>query len=282
MKNKINLAIFSMFVSLISLSLASALIIESAEIDELFPGQASPLSITLKNTLEDDIEDVSFIIDLEDSIFTTLGSSEDSEEDIREGKKENFNFILKAPSNAKPGDYNIPYEITYTDWNDNKKTKTGSFGVTVSAKTELSYGIELENNIVGEKGRLSFKVINSGLGDIGFVSVKFISTNGLEVISSSEEYIGTVRSDDFEIATFDVLYKKESASLTARLKYKDFDNNEEIKTIILPVKVYSREKALELGLIEKSSTPIYIGIVVLVAAWLIYRKIRKSRKNKKT
>jgi|TARA_Y100000034_G_C6867371_1_gene395472 hypothetical protein len=279
MKTQINLMI-SVFLVLISLSFISAVIVDSVSISALYPGQTSSLTVSVKNTLDDDVEDVSFILNLDDTSFTTSESSEDSEDEIREGKKENFNFVLKAPANMKPGDYNIPYEIKYTDVDENKTTKTGSFGITISAKTELDYNIELEDNIVDEMGKLSIKIINSGLGDIGFVSVNIVSASGFEILSSEIEYVGTVSSDDFESATFDVLFKKTSASLTANIKYKDFDNKEETKTISLPVKVYSREKALELGLIKKDNKWVYGVIAGLVLIWFIYRRIKKKRKNR--
>ncbi len=279
MKTKINL-IISIFIFLISLSFISAVVVDSISMGKLYPGKTSSLTIDIKNNLEDDIQDVSLILELDNTSFTTSGGSEDSEDEIREGKTEGFNFILKAPANIKPGDYNIPYEITYTDWDDDKITKTGGFGVTVSARTELSYGIELDNNIVDEKGKISIKIINSGLGDIGFVYVKIISVNGFEILSTDEEYVGTVSSDDFELATFDVLFKKTNANLNAQIKYKDFDNKQETVLAPLSVKVYSKEKALELGLIKKDNKWIYGVIAGVIVIWFIYRKIKKKRKNR--
>jgi len=280
MKYQINLIIISMFVLLISLSLISAVIVDSITVDKLLPGQTSLLKISVKNNLDDDVDDVSFVLKLEDTSFTTIGSSEDSEDEIREGKKETFSFILKAPPSMKPGDYNIPYEITYTDVDDEKIKKTGSLGVTVSAETELSYSIESDNNVVNEKGKISVKVINSGLGDIGFVSVRIVSASGFEVLSADEEYIGTVGSDDFELATFDILFKRTNANLGVEITYKDFNNNEETKTVLLPVKVYSREKALELGLIKKNNTLIYIGSLLgIIIIWFVYRRIKKKRRK---
>ena len=277
---KIN-PIISIFIFLISLSFISAVVVDSISMGKLYPGKTSSLTIDIKNNLEDDIQDVSLVLELGNTSFTTSGGSEDSEDEIREGKTESFSFILKASANIKPGDYNIPYEITYTDWDGDKITKTGSFGITVSARTELNYAIELDNNIVDEKGKISIKIINSGLGDIGFVYVKIISVNGFEILSTDEEYVGTVSSDDFELATFDVLFKKTNANLNAQIKYKNFDNKQETVLVPLSVKVYSKEKALELGLIKKDNRQIYGVILVgLVLIWFIYRKIKKKRKNR--
>ncbi len=270
----------SIFTILFSLSFASAVIIDSVSIGKLYPSQSTSLSVSIKNTLNDDVEDVSLVLNLDGTKFTTIGGSEDSEDEIREGRSETFNFVIKTSSDITPGDYNIPYTITYTDINDEEKTKKGSLGVTVSAKTEINYGVEVKDNIVEGNGKISLKIINSGLGEIKFVSVKIISSDGFEILSNNEDYIGTINSDDFELATFDVFYKKTGASITALVKYKDFDNKDQSETITLPVQVYSREKALEIGLIKRNKTWIYVVIITLIIIWFVYRKIKKRRKNK--
>ncbi len=282
MNKQINLTTLSifMFLLIINLSPASALIIDSVSMDKLYPGQSTSLSVEIKNTLNEDVSDVSLALNLEETKFTTIGSSEDSEDTIDEDDKETFSFTIKAASDIKPGDYNIPYTLTYTDLNDEKKTRMGSIGITVSAKTEINYAIETKNNVVGEQGKVSIKIINSGLGEIRFVNVEITSADGFEILSSNEDYIGNVNSDDFELATFDVFYKKTGASITALVKYKDFDNKEQKETLTLPVNVYSKEKALELGLIKKSNYITYIVIAVIIIGWIIYRRIKKRGKNK--
>lgn len=280
MKTKFNLFTISIFAVLLSISLASAMIVNSVDVKNLYPGQSTSLNVEIKNTLNEDISDVSLALNLEETKFTTIGSSEDSEDTIDEDDKESFSFTIKAASDIKPGDYNIPYTLTYIDSNDEKKTRTGSIGITVSAKTEINYAIETKNNVAGEQGKISIKIINSGLGEIRFVNVEITSDNGLELLSSKEEYIGTIDSDDFELATFDVIFEKTSASITAEITYKDFDNKEQKETLTLPVNVYSKEKALELGLIKKSNYFIYIILGVVIIGWIVYRRIRKKRNKK--
>lgn len=272
----------AIFILLISLTLVSSVSIESVSQDALYPGQTAKIKIELKNNLNEDIEDVRMILDLSKTAFTTLGSSEDSESLINEDEKESFNFEIKAPSNIKPGDYNVPYTILYLDSNDDEKTISGSFGVSVSAKTELSYTIDAQENYLGGKSKLSIKVINSGLGDIGFLNVKIISTKGIEVLNSYEEYIGTVSSDDFELATFDVLYESTGAYVNAIISYKDSENNPKSETVNLQVKVYTQEKAIELGILKKSKLSTYIfGVIILVILWFVWRYWKKSRKKNK-
>ena len=131
-----------------------------------------------------------------------------------------------------------------------------------------------------KKGQISFEIINQGLGEVKSVSVQ-IFPNGFELLSNDKVFIGTIDADDSDIATFDVVYKSKNPVFSARVTYKDFDNNEETETVSLPVRVYTEEEALELGLINKNNIWLYvtIGIAVLVL-WFFFRRIRKKRKQK--
>jgi hypothetical protein len=156
-----------------------------------------------------------------------------------------------------------------------------SFGIRVSAKTEIDFSVDLRDNaIVGREGRVSLEIINRGLGEIKSVSV-LILPNGFELLSKNKVFVGTVDADDTDLATFDVIYKTANPMFSATVEYKDFDNNEHIETINIPFKVYTEKKALELGIIKKSNRLTYVlsaGVVVL--AWLVWRRIKKRRKNK--
>ena len=281
-----NFAVVSVLIVLFSLifisaaSLTGDAILVDSEYVTLFPGKEGSITMEVDNNEDYDIGDVSVSLNLEDLPFTSIGSNERNEDEIRDGDSEKFTFKIKAASSITPGDYNIPYTLIYTNDEGNRTTKTGSFGISVGAKTELSYSIKTKDNIVGSTGKVSVKIVNSGLGDIGFVSVKIVSSSGFEVLSSNEEYIGSIRSDDFELATFDVLYQKTTASITAFVTYKDFDNKEQSETVSLSVPVYSKEKALELGLIKKPNYTAYGFVAVLVVVWLVYRQIKKRRKKK--
>ncbi len=267
------------FALIVSLNFASAIIVSDVSQSQLYPGEQASLNIDIKNNLKDDVEDFSFSLNLVQTPFITIGGSEKSTDEIREGKTKSFSFIIKSNQNIEPGNYNIPYLISYTDIDGNKVIKNGSIGVSVSAKTELDFAVETEKNVIGEKGKISLKVINSGFGEIKFVNVK-INPNGFSVIGSNSDYIGTVDSDDFEIASFDVVFNDKNSVLDATIEYKDFDNKDQIQNIQIPIKVYTKEEALDLGIIEKNNIFIYAtGIVSLIILLIIYRVLRKRKKR---
>jgi len=214
--------------------------------------------------------------------FIPTSGSERSVNKIKEDKERILSFVIKSSQDIAPGNYNIPYELSYTNSNDEKIAKQGSIGIVVNADTELKISTELENNVIGQKGKITLKIVNSGFGEIKFVNVK-IYPDGYALLSGSSDYIGNIGSDDFETSSYDVIFNENKPRLTGIIEYKDFNNNDKIENINMPIKVYSREEAISLGVIQTSKIPLYVGVViVLIVLILIYRFIRKRlKKNNK-
>lgn len=282
MNKKIISGIIAFLLVLTTIASVSAITIGQVSTQDLTPGKTGRISIELENNLEYDIEDVSFKLNFESLPFIPVGSSEETIDEIDEDDDESASFRVQAANDITPGDYEIPYSLEYEDPETNSTvTKSGTIGVRVRANPILAYSIETENPVEDMQGRVTLKIVNKGFFDARFVSIN-INSNGFTLLSDSEVYIGTIDSDDYETATFDVIFTSRSPTLTASVEYIDFDNEEIIETINLPVKVYSQERAIELGLIQKSNAPLYIGIVIaLLVIWFIYRAIRKRRRFKK-
>lgn len=290
LQTKIIIAIAILVLYVISMiSFASAILID-AEYVTIYPGEQGGVDINVENNENFDIEDVSVSIVLSSVSptgqivslpFSVVGSSEKSLDDLDEDDDDSATFTIRADNDITPGSYNIPYIISYTNKDsDEKKQKQGTFGLRVSAKTDLDFSVETQNNVLGTKGRLSLEIINRGLGNIKSVQVE-ITPEGYELISSKTIFVGNVNPEDSELVSFDVIFKDKNANLNAKISYKDFDNEDKVENVKLPVKVYTREEALEFGLIKKSNTGIYFGvIIVLIIIWFIYRGIRKRQKRK--
>jgi uncharacterized membrane protein len=265
---------------ILTLNFSSALIVD-VDSTTFYSGEQEKIKINIENNFNYDIECVSIILNLNDLPFAVIGSFEKTIDDLDAEDKDSVIFNLRPSTDISPGDYNIPYTLKYTNMDtDKKENKSGSFGLRVGARTNLDFLVETKNNVVGQQGKISLKIINKGFGEIKFVSVQIFPEN-YELISSDKVYIGNIDSDDSDFATFDVIFKNTSPSLSAIVEYKDFDNNAQTQTITLPIKVYTKEKALELGLIQKSKTVFYIGgIIGILIVWIIWKKIKRFRKNK--
>lgn len=287
--NKLLIGVTLIALIILSLSFVSAsVIISSVDQGDLYPGQETNIDITIENNLDYDIEDVSLSLDFysadasKPSLFSSVGSSEKSVEEIREDKSKTLSFDVKSSSSIAPGDYNIQYTLKYTDENNTIKTSTGRIGIKVSSKTKLDFSVSTETPVVNQKGKIIFKITNKGYGDIKFVSFQ-ISSQGYTLLSEDKVYIGTVGSDDTESASFDVLFKNNMASLQGTLTYVDFDNNEKIESINLPITIYSKEEALKLGIIKANNSWIYIlVIIIIIVLIIIIRMVRKRNRLKRS
>ncbi len=274
------IVIFALAV-LFAARLASAAI-TSIDTDTLYPGDSAKMTIRYENDLNKDIEDVTFSMAFAGLPISSSGSSEDSIKEILDGDRDKFVFVLRADNSAKPGDYDIPYVLSYR--NDSAKIviQEGTIGIKISGRTEIDFSSSVDNPIINQRGKITLKIINKGDGEARFTSVKILP-EGYTLLSEDNVYIGTVNADDFESATFDVLFNSAKARLVGILEYKDLENNKLTKNIEIPLKIYTKEEAIKQGIITKNNTGLYIAIgVALIIIWLIVRAIRKRMRMKKS
>lgn len=272
-----NIAIAFLLLFVASSSLTSAVVVESVLAPTLAPGQESAVLVSIKNTLDDHVEDLSFGLILDDTQFITVGGTEDSTDELREGRSEEFSFAIKPAYDIKPGDYQLPYEMSYT-LDNNRVVKKGSIGVHVGGSPELRATIEATTPVIGMKDTVTVTIVNDGLADARFVSLS-VRGDGMNVLSDKEIYIGSVDSDDFETATFDVSYTKSRAALEVTINYRDLDNKRLSFEERLPLTVYTRDEAVSRGIVTESKTLYYVGILILIIIlWFIWRMVRKRRR----
>lgn len=277
MKKLTAVAVLAIF----SLQLASAVVLNSVSSDNLSPGSDGIIRIEIENTLQDRADDISLTLFFQGLPFIPLGGSSEGIDELGEGDEEEFVFRIRASHDIDPGDYQIPYELSFKV-GDERQTRKGSIGLSVRAQPVLSYSVDGEKPVVGQKGTITLKIVNKGFSDARFVSVSIVPS-GFTLLSERELYIGTVDSDDFETAAFDVIFTSEKPKLSGTVSYTDFSNVQQTESISLPFKAYTRERALELGIIEKNNWPIYVGIVVVLAVlWFIWRAIRRRQRMKKS
>jgi len=276
---------FGFFLLVLTMGFSAGIIVDS-NYETIYPGESGKIILEIENNENFDIKDVSLALDLSELPFTAMGSSEKDVDDIDEDDDEEVSFTLRASTDITPGDYNIPYILKYVNAEAENESeeleKTGSFGLRVSAKTDLDFVVDVQDNaIVGEEGEISLEIINKGLGEIKSMSVQ-IFPQGFELLSKEKIFVGTIDADDSDTATFDVIYKTTNPVLSAKVEYKDFDNKEQTETVNLTFKVYTKERALELGILKKPNYVVYLVSGILVIAYIIHRILKKrKRKNRR-
>jgi len=270
-----------LIIGLLTLNLASAIVVKSVNSPTLTPGKEGLITAEVENNFDRDVKDVVFQLDFTNLPFIPVGTSTKVEEKIRDGDEERFSFRLRASNDITPGDYQIPYTIEFKD-DDNLMKSTGEIGISVTADSDVTYSLDTENPVIGQEGKITFKIVNKGFADTKFVLVN-IFPDGFTLLSEGKVYVGTINSDDFDTATFNVIFTEKFPTLVATVEYRDFENKKITDSVTLPVKVFTKEKAIELGIIKKNNTILYIEIVAgLIVLLFIYRTIKKRHRLKRS
>jgi len=300
MKTKFWILFVTLFVA--QLYLVSSLTITSvtSSPSEVQPGEKFSLDLKIENNLNQDIEDVVVSLEL-NGVNPTTGqvissvpfapyqsSSEVRIDSINEDDKENANFDLMAFSDSASGTYTIPVKISYTLSNNGTRMDNENLGVVsviINAKPEIDISSEGGALIKGSKGKITIKIVNSGLGNAKFLSVGLKQIGGIQLTNSNKVYIGNIDSNDFDTADFNVFINADASStinLPVELTYTDSRNKQITENKIIPMKTYTVKEATNLGLISKNNTfLIIISMMGVLVLFLIYRRIKKKNRNKR-
>ncbi len=280
MKRLLKILISFLGLFLFFASFTYALSVESVIVNKVSPGEEGIIKVSVENDGDRDIEFLSFNIDFPENNIIPIGSSEAFVNKLKENDDEMFAFKFRVANNLPAGTYSISYSIRYEEDNDERK-QSGTIGIVVSAEPELEIVAEIQNPIIGQTGKLNIRVVNKGLADARFVSLS-VESEDITILSEKSEYIGTIESDDFESTSFDVAYNKKLSRILVNVEYKDFDNNKQTMSTSIPLRAYTRNEAIERGILAKSNTTFYVvSIVILLIVWVLFRFIRKRRKRLK-
>ena len=288
MNSKIIIFFMAFLLILSAAQFAGALTISSVDVSpsEIAPGGTAEITIDLKNNFDRTLSDIEVYLDFssENLPIAPYGSgAEMSIEEIRSDKSKTLIFSVIALSDAKPGVYKIPVMIKYTD-NGAEVKKSSLISLSVNAKPMLYITTEDSILIKGQGNALSIKIVNNGLSDVKLLTARLNEVIGINMISQQEIYIGELSSDNFDSAEFRIFVSDNAPgilNMPVELRYRDAANNELKETKNLGINAYSKEEAISLGLIKRSNTfAIIITIAVLILAYILYRIIRKRRRQK--
>ena len=260
----------------------SALVIDSVTgLKEVFPGEVIDIEIGLKNNEDVLIEDVSVSLDIREMPLAPFeSSSEYSIKEINEDKTKYAKFTLQALTTAAPGVYKIPLEISYKNENNPETIlKKSIISITITSKPIVSIQLVESFVIKNQEDSIIIKIINKGLGDLKFLEIEILPSQYITFLSPTKQYVGDLDSDDFDNVELKIFAKNnapEKINIKTLIIYKDALDNEYKEELELPLNIYTKEKAISLGLMKKSYTfEIIILIVLLIAFYFLYRYIKK-------
>ena len=265
--------------------------------ERVAPGKSFNISFRITNLEDNWIENVRTELELEKTTTTTttvslrsypfipVGSTNYNViKSMPAGKSYMVKFNLMADPTADSNAYNLPLRISYKDSHGNNFSREYYIGIIVYDPP--SYVLKLDSNGVysskkpyspDARGKIVIGISNTGRGDMNFVALTLEDTKKISVVGPREEYVGNLKSDDYESAEFEVATHKESrkteeATVRVKVEFKDALNNPVTQYRELPIKLYSRSDAEKLGLVlrenKSSMFMLYTLGVLLVMFWL--------------
>lgn len=251
-------------------------VVSNPEIIE--PGKRSELSIKMKNIADLQLEDIKVKLDLADSPFAPIGSTNQKIiEHLATGMTTTVGFDLISKADSSSGAYLIPLEIGYKDKLGNNYSIESSLGLRLGSVPDISVTKE-STTLTGPnmKGTAVIQVVNKGISDVKFVNMKIEESPDFDLMSRDEIYLGNIDSDDYESAEITLFAKqtdKGSISIPVKITYKDANNKDYTKKVDVLLKFPLHT--------DKNSRNSYIGILIAVAVviigFLVYIRLRKKK-----
>ncbi|MBW2993690.1 COG1361 S-layer family protein [Candidatus Woesearchaeota archaeon] len=248
------------------------------------PGSNAKVKIGLKNLADSLIRDIVIRLDLssDDLPFVPVDSTTEKKlYQIGSLQSDVMEFTIMATASADSGAYKVPINLTYVDLAGTVYTKNDYIGIIIGTKPDLAVVIE-DSEIYKKRtsGKVTLKFINKGLIDLKLMNIKLDESDGFEIVSSDEVYVGNIDSDDYETAEFDLYVKgwKSEVILPIIIDYMDANNQRYRDKEDVILKLYSSGKAKKYGLEEKGSVGVLIVIMIAGAGGYYYWRKRKKKK----
>ena len=253
---------------------------------EFYPGQEGMVTLVIKNLADSTLRDVTVNLDLSGTTtpFAPVDTTTSSKfKTMAAGETKTINYGVVATPDAASGIYKVPVIITFSDSTGASYTTNNIISLIVGGKPDILTNVEPENIFLsGTTGDVRVNIINRGLVDIKYVTVKVTPTDDFELLTNDEIYVGNIDSDDFDSASFKIhtmpSFSGELA-VPVIVSYMNANNKAFELKQDLTMRVYTPNEARSLGLISGGSSTSIIIIVLVVVGYIGYRWYKK-RKNR--
>jgi len=258
----------------------AALIVEDYSVtpEMVVPGQKATVEMMLHNIGRIGVKNVDVSLDLSDEQkFSTLGTgSVQRIPHIGPGQKQRVSFTLGSDTSTEVKLYALPVLLAYQDDRNKVYETSAKISLLMNANPEIQMIVD-ETSFKRKQspGTVRLQVINSGIANIKYATVRLVSTPDYEVLAPSNvAYVGNLDSDDFETVEFMIRPKADKPSVHVELDYKDEYNKDFKQQFTLPLRILTPR---ELG---QESSPIgLILFAIVIAGGIVYYLRRRKRKK---
>ncbi len=236
--------------------------------DKVEAGDIVQIDISLLNTADTVIKDVSYEVDLNDAPFAPYQSSSVQQIDlISSSSNGQIEYSLLVDPQASSGLYKINSTITYYDDEGTEYTIDDILAISVYETPQLRAYVK-RNSIDSNTGQgdVTIEIANAGISNLKLLELTVKDSADFTLLSPTNYfYVGDIESDDTE--SEDVTIHTDvrgSFNIPLTLNYRDLNNMQYEQDINIPITVLSKNDQYQYGLEERSYKSVIITCILLL------------------
>lgn len=258
----------------------TSLVIDSVDFPErVNSGSINTMEIGLNNLANGMFRNIDVKADIESKNIATVESSRKRIPSIEALGSDTVSFDIAVDEEADNGVYKIPLELSYEDEQGTETTTTQETGIIVGGSPRLDVGIETtELERPGQTASVTLNMVNKGEGEARFVDMQIQEGENYKVLSEDSVYLGTMISDDYQTAEFQIYADTEAEKLEIPVEtnYVDENGEQQTETLTVENQLYTEEELSRYGINNQGSSTAIIVIFVLAlvigGAWYYRRR----------
>ncbi len=239
-------------------------------------GNPGTLKISLENTATDFIKDVQVELALPSEIAPYNDITKKKIAYMQSGESQDVTFSLIPLPNTDDGVYTANLMVDYINYIGDEWQENDTVSILVGSSPKLLAEFKSSDIYQGNNmGTINVKVVNNNVGNVKFLTVSLGESQDYKIIGSDTDYVGDLNSDDFSDAAFKIQVSgtKKVLELPVTLNYKDGLNKDYSQN----VKVYFEiPTAKEAGITKSYTGWIVLLIVIIIIAYMVYRRYNKN------
>lgn len=246
---------------------------------EIEPGKEAIVKVHIKNQASSTVRDVALKIDLSSPTIPLAFIKSGSEQRLQyldAGEEKTLEFNVMAASDAAAKLYKTTLSLSYVDDAGNNYSRDDSIAFLVNAKPEIF--VELESTEIlrtSQPGNIVIKIVNKGLSDAKFLSVRLLPNAGFQTLSAANVYVGGLDSGDYQTVQYSLYVSPNTGSqikLPLEISFKDANNKNYKEYREVSLRLYSEEEITRMDLEKKGGlNTVLIAVIALIAFYVLWR-----------
>jgi hypothetical protein len=246
--------------------------------DSLKPGENETITFTLKNRGET-VNNI--VLTWRDTSGNILPLGSDNRKMI---PAIGSNAVYLVPVNVvvspgtKQGIYLLSIGLSYDDQTGTEQNTSSILGLKIIGDFKFIVSIESQSLVApGMSGIVDVKVANAGTQEAQFLTINILKSDPIVKINPAVIYVGNLESDDYDTEKIGFSVADTPPGeypLKLDISYKDLYGNEYSDQYSLDVTVSSKEFVAS----QKSDNSWLLYIIIVIIAYVLYRKFRKKKR----